>query len=114
MVRSLAERAFPPALLAMIVPIHWGIRVLVADGESSKFLTVTRSCVPGCCWAGELARTYIYDVMHQMSIMIPSPMPEAYADDISTYIESTAQRAVNGMKNAAVALVEGLQAKGLV
>ena len=61
--------------------------MLEASGDWSKWMAVSRSCLPGCVWATDFARAYMYVIIEEAHFVMSSARFESYVDDVECYLE---------------------------
>ncbi|CAE7468448.1 unnamed protein product, partial [Symbiodinium sp. CCMP2456] len=99
LLRAALKRQYPPGLLALAVPVHCGVRVLMAENMHSQFIQPLKGILAGCSLSVSLAKLYLWDVMEALQVSAGLVASDTWVDDLSFDLvdynpERLAQRAV--------------------
>ena len=99
LLRAALKRRYPPGLLALAIPVHCGVRVLMAENMHSQFIQPLKGILAGCSLSVSLAKLYLWDIMEALQVSAGLVASDTWVDDLSFDLvdynpERLAQRAV--------------------
>ncbi|OLP89026.1 hypothetical protein AK812_SmicGene29548 [Symbiodinium microadriaticum] len=105
LLRAALKRRYPPGLLALAIPVHCGVRVLMAENMHSQFIQPLKGILAGCSLSVSLAKLYLWDMMEALQVSAGLVASDTWVDDLSfDLVDYNPERLAQG----AVALYEDL------
>ena len=83
LIRAALKRKYPPGLLALAVPVHCGVRVLMAENMHSQCIQPVRGILAGCSLSVSLAKLYLWDMMEALQLSPGLVASDTWVDDLS-------------------------------